>query len=107
MTGYDGSSQYAQYSVPIDQTNYFTATPDGQPYDKKTGSGNLSLFDNTAENYTAHWVSSTTQISSDLKVSPDHPSDPASNSSDFNNVSWNEVSRHQIQVKMRFISGSN
>ena len=93
MTGYDGSSsQYPPYSVPIDQSNYFVGAQDGQGnavYGKKPG--NLSLFDTSSENYTAHWVSSTTKIPADLKVSPEHPSESVPNSNDFPSVNWNEV----------------
>ncbi|KAE9555882.1 hypothetical protein FO519_000862 [Halicephalobus sp. NKZ332] len=93
LTGYDGSSsQYPAYSVPIDQNSYFVGAQDGQGnaiYGKKPG--NLSLFDTSSENYTAHWVSSTTNIPADLKVSPDHPSDSIQNSNDFPSVNWNET----------------
>jgi len=92
LTGYDGSSsQYPPYSVPIDQNSYFVGAQDGQTnavYGKKQ---NLSLFDTSSENYTAHWVSSTTKIPADLKVSPDHPSDSVPGSNDFPSVNWNET----------------
>lgn len=87
LATYDGSTnQHYPYGIPVDQTTYYAQQPqDGNgAFNKK----NIGLFDNPSE-YTAHWVTSTTQIPANLKVSPDQPTDGTPNSApEFTN--WEE-----------------